>query len=120
MMHQTKISGIVLLLFFTFCQVMGVMCVVPDLSLTDDVAKLTEDMSPMTCPIDGMVMCPPSASSSPTRQLKHVATNDRDQTPVLIGSVAVITTVSIAGPWSWSSATSIVPISIASSSVLRI
>lgn len=120
MTYQTKMRGVAVVLFFAFCQVLGAMCAMPDLSLAGDVAKLTEDMSHMTCPMDGTIMCPPSASSSPERQLKHAATSDLSQTPILLGSVPAVTVVSISGPWSWSSASSLVPISIASSSVLRI
>jgi hypothetical protein len=120
MIHHAKIRFVSLVLFFAFCQVSGTMCAVPDLSLADDVAKLAEDMSHMTCPMDGTIMCPPSANSSPERHLKHPAASDLNQTPVLPVSVATVTVTSISEPWSWGSASSIVPISIASSSVLRI
>lgn len=118
MFGQANIRFMVLV--FAFCQVMGAMCTAPDLSLATDVEKLAEDLSHMTCLMDGTFMCPPSAVSSPERQLKHAATIDLNQTPVLLGSVAPVTAVSISGPWSWDSASSVVPISIASSSVLRI
>jgi len=96
------------------------MCALPDLSLADDVAKLAEEMSHMTCPMDGTIMCPPSVSSSPARQLKHAITSDLNKMPVSIGATAVVIVVSISRSWSWSRASSIVPISIASSSVRRI
>ena len=112
-----------MVLVFAFCQVMGAMCTAPDLSLANNIEKLAEDMSHMPCLMDGTLMCPPSANSSPERQLKHVEAGDLNQTPMLFGSVAavaLVTAVSISGSWSGNSASSIVPISIASSSVLRI
>lgn len=117
---KVRMRLFILVLLFALCQIIGTMCTVPDLSLADNAAQLAEDMSHMTCPMDGTIMCPPSAMSSPERQLKHAATIDLNQTPVLLGSVTAVTAVSIAVSWSWNSASSIVPSSIASSSVLRI
>ena len=109
-----------LVLFFVFCQVIGTMCVVPDVSVANDVAKLAEDMSHMICPMGGTIMCPPSATSSPERQLRHAAASDLDQTPLPSNAVTILGMAHIPTPWSWESVSSIVPISIASSSVLRI
>ena len=109
-----------LVLLFAFCQIVGTMCTVPDLSLADDTVQLSEETSDMVCPMDGTIMCPPSAVSSPERQLKHAATIDLNQTPVLLSPVAASTASPILESLSWSSASEIVPISIASSSVLRI
>lgn len=109
-----------MVLAFAFCQVMGVMCLVPDLSLAEEVPQLAGEMSHASCPMDGTLACPPSLTSSPERQIQistiagvyaaQIVANDA-RTPVShsarpIGSVG--------------SAYSIVPISIASSSVLRI
>ncbi len=112
--------SISLVLFFAFCQIIGAMCAVPDLSLADDVAQLGEDLHHMACPMDGTIMCPPSAISSPERQLKHTVSTDMNQTPVLLSPVAAIITPSISIPWSWISASELVPIFITASSVLRI
>ncbi|OQW36165.1 MAG: hypothetical protein A4E19_00465 [Nitrospira sp. SG-bin1] len=109
-----------LVLLFALCQIVGTMCMVPDLSLADDTARLAEEMSDMACPMDGTIMCSPSAVSSPERQLKHAATIDLNHTPVLLSPVAASTASPILESLSWSSASEIVPISIASSSVLRI
>lgn len=113
-------QSISLVLLFAFCQVIGTMCAVPDLSLADDIGQLAEDMSAMACPMDGTIMCPPSAMSSPERQIKHSVAIDLNQMPVLLGPVAVAVHFVTSVPWCWSSASELVPISIASSSVLRI
>ncbi len=118
MFPLTNMKFVALLLVFTFCQVLGTMCVLPDLSWADDVASLLEER--MACPMDGTIMCPPAATSSPERQAKHTAGVDLEHTSVPPGAVTTLTAATIPTPWSWSSAYSIVPISIASSSVLRI
>ena len=74
----------------------------------------------MACPMDGTMMCPPSLTSSPERQMKNNMVMDIDHETILFGLAAVLTVPSTPTLWSWSSAYSIVPISIGSSSVLRI
>lgn len=118
MAHQTNTRILTLALLFAFCQVIGTMCAVPDLSLAEDAARLAQDMSGMVCPMDGTIMCPPSATSSPERQIKPPAAVDVDQMPP--PTVAVTATSLASTLWSWSSVHPIAPISIASSSVLRI
>jgi hypothetical protein len=95
------------------------MCSLPDLSETQDTALLVEDHR--ACPMDGTIMCPPSLTSSPERQTKPIVFADVDHSPVLHNTAASVLTVrSASPPWSRSNALSIVPISIESSSVLRI
>lgn len=120
MIVKTQMRLISLFLFFALCQIIGIMCVVPDLSLASDRVQLAEDMRHIACPMDGTTMCPLSAISSPERQLKQSVAIDLNQTPVLLGPVAAATPFITSVPWSWSSASELVPISIASSSVLRI
>lgn len=117
---KAQMRLISLVLFFALCQVIGTMCAVPDLSLAKDGAQLVEDMHHVACPMDGTIMCPLSAVSSPERQLRHVAAIELDQAPLLPSTVTVLTAAPFPTPWSWESVFSIVPISIASSSVLRI
>ncbi len=107
-----------LVLFFTLCQVMGAVCALPDLSVAEGATLLVEEG--MACPMDGTSMCPPSATSSPERQVKNGAAIDLDHGPILLSSAAVLTAPSVPTQWSQGSARSIVPISIGSSSVLRI
>lgn len=109
-----------LVLLFTLCQIVGTMCTVPDLSLADDAARLAEEMSHMACPMDGTSMCPLSAVSSPERQSKPPATTDLDQIAIRLSPVEASTVYPPCEFLSWSSASEFVPISIASSSVLRI
>jgi hypothetical protein len=109
-----------LVLFFALCQIVGTMCTVPDLSLAEDAARLAEGISHMACPMDGTSMCPLSTVSSPERQLRQAATTNLDQTPVLLNPVTASAVSSTLESSSWSSASGFVPISIASSSVLRI
>lgn len=117
---KAQMRSLSLVLFFVLCQVLGTMCAVPDLSLADDIGQLAEDMSDMACPMDGTSMCPPSAMSSPERQLKHSVTIDLHQIPVLSGPATAVTAFPTSVPLCWNSASELVPISIASSSVLRI
>lgn len=109
-----------LILLFALCQIVGTMCTVRDLSLADEAARLTEKMNHMACPMDGTIMCPLSAVSSPERQSKHPATTDLNQIAILLSPVVASTAIPIIESLSWSSASEFVPISIASSSVLRI
>ena len=109
---------ILLILFFTFCQVIGTMCVIPDVSIAVDIPTLVEE--DMSCPMDGTIMCPPSITSSSERQVKHIAVAQIDDTAVSLLPVAIFAVFSSLMLWTWSSAYSLVPISIASSSVLRI
>lgn len=120
MIHRMNMWLISLVLVFAFCQVIGTMCAVPDLSMTNDGAQLAEDMSHMSCPMDGTNMCPPSAISSPERQLKHVVTINVDRAALMPSAATILAAVPIPTLYSWSSVFSIVPLSIASSSVLRI
>jgi hypothetical protein len=73
----------------------------------------------MACPMDGTIMCPPSITSSPER-IKHSMVMDLDHAMILLSPAGVLTVHSVLTLWSWSSVCSIVPISIGSSSVLRI
>jgi hypothetical protein len=109
-----------LVLFFALCQIIGTMCAVQDLPLANDVAQLTEDMSGMACPMDGTIMCPPSLTASPERQIKNTMVMVVDPVLSFVSPIGVSASVSSEMLWSWSIAYSIVPISISSSSVLRI
>lgn len=105
-------------LVFALCQVIGTMCVLPDIATAGDAAALVEEN--LVCPMDGTIMCPSSLTSSPERQVKNSSTMDVDHSAIVIGASTVATSPSAPTPWSWSSVLSIVPISIESSSVLRI
>ena len=109
---------ILLVLLFTFCQVIGTMCVIPDVSMAMDTPVLMEEG--MSCPMDGTIMCPPSITSSSERQVKHIAVAQIDDTAVSLVPVTIFAVFSSLMLWAWSSAYSLVPISISSSSVLRI
>lgn len=111
-------QNILLVLFFTFCQVIGTMCVLPDVSLAADIPALME--VGMSCPMDGTIMCPPSITSSLERQVKHTSLAVVDDAPVSLVPVFLNSVASSRILWAWSSAYSLVPISISSSSVLRI
>jgi hypothetical protein len=115
-----KMQSFSVVLLFALCQIIGTMCTVEDLWLADDAAQLVEEINHMACPMDGTLMCPPSAVSSPERQLRQAATTNLDQTPVLLNPVTASAVSSTLESSSWSSASGFVPISIASSSVLRI
>ena len=109
-----------MVLIFAFCQVMGVMCAVPDLSLADDVPHLAGEMSHAACPMDGTFACLPSLTSSPERQIPIGTVSDVVAAQILFSAATTPVTPSAQPISSVSSAYSIVPISIASSSVLRI
>jgi hypothetical protein len=108
------------ILVFAFCQVIGVMCAVPDLSLADDMPQLAGKMSHAACPMDGTIMCPPSLTSSPERQVPISSVADVYAPPILVSGATTLVSLSARPIESVGSAHSIVPMSIASSSVLRI
>ena len=118
MTRRVKMLYVVLVFFFTLCQVIGTTCALPDLSVAADAALLVEEG--IACPMDGTTMCPPSLTSSPERQIKHSMVSDVDHAPILLRPAVVLPVPSVWMQWSWSSAFFIVPISISSSSVLRI
>jgi hypothetical protein len=117
---KTQMRIFTLVLFFALCQIIGTMCTVPDLSLADDAARLTKEMNHMACPMDGTIMCPPSLTASSERQVKNSMVVVVDPVLSLVSGPEVPKSVSLGMIWSWSSAYSSVPISISSSSVLRI
>ena len=118
MIQRVTTKYVALVLLFTFCQVIGSMCTLSDLSMAEEATTMVEEH--MACPMDGTIMCPPSITSSPERQLKHSIVMDVDHAPMLISLVAGLPVPSVLAQWSWSSVCSIVPLSIGSSSVLRI
>ena len=118
MCRRVPLQFIALVIVFTFCQVIGTMCALPNLSEAEETAILVEKS--MACPMDGTIMCPPSLTASPERQIKNSMVVEVDPVPSLVSRAEVPAGVSIEMMWSWSSAYSIVPISISSFSVLRI
>jgi len=74
---------------FLFCQVIGVMCAIPDLAMGREAMILSEGT--MACPMDGTIMCPPSITSSPERQIKHSMVMDLDHAMILLSPAAVLT-----------------------------
>jgi hypothetical protein len=103
---------------FAFCQVIGAMCVLPDLLVAEETAILVE--KGVACPMEGTLMCPPSATSSPERQVKNGAVADAGQTLAVPSVRRILTNPSAEPEWSWSSDFSLVLLSMSSSSVLRI
>ena len=103
---------------FIFCQVIGAMCALPDLPEAQETAILVEES--MVCPMDGTIMCPPSLTASPERQIKNSMVVVVDPVPSLVSRADVPAAVSLEMIESWSSAYSLVPLSISSSSVLLI
>ncbi|MDP3091697.1 MAG: hypothetical protein Q8N04_13530 [Nitrospira sp.] len=118
MIPRIHIQYVTLVLFFAFCQVIGATCVLPDLSLAGEATILVEEH--MACPMEGATMCPPSLIASPERHTKDSMVPDGDHAPISLSSAARLTVHSAPTLWSWSSVLCIVPISIGSSSVLRI
>ncbi|MBH0190996.1 MAG: hypothetical protein HP494_03715 [Nitrospira sp.] len=117
MISQLHVRYMALVLLFTFCQVIGSMCAMPDLAEAYE-AAFVEDR--MACPMDGALMCPPSLTSSPERQIKNNLVAEVDHVLIPAGFRAIMAGRFIQARWSLDSAYSIVPISIESSSVLRI
>ncbi len=119
MIRRVDTKYVALLLFFTFCQVIGSMCALPSLSVAEETATLVEER--MACPMDGTVMCPPSLTSSPERQSKQsVVVRDVTPATMLLSPGDGLTRLSASTQCSWSNVCSIVPLSIDSSPVLRI
>jgi len=118
MIRRFDMQYVALVCFFTLCQVSGTVCALPDLSVAAGAALLVEEG--MACPMEGATMCPSSLTSSPERQIKNSRIMDVDHATTLLGSAAVLTVQCTPTLSPWSSACSMVPISISFSSVLRI
>lgn len=56
---------------FRTMQIIRIMYAVPDIPLADNLAQLAEEMTDVACPIDGTIMCPPSRTAFPERQIKN-------------------------------------------------
>ena len=120
MIPRVHTRYIALVLVFAFCQVIGAMCALPDFSMAEGATLFVQEEEEMACPMDGTTMCPPSATSSPERQVKNGAVADADQTSAVPSVLRLLTNPSAEPQWSWSSDFSLVPLSLRSSSVLRI
>ena len=113
-----RFSFVTISIAFVVCQVIGTMCVLPDAASARQMTMFIEEN--MQCPMDATIMCPPSAISSPERQLKSGVALDPDDASILPNLVSLRSSTITPTPWSWSSVFSIVPLSIVSSCVLRI
>ena len=118
MIRRVNTQYVALVFFFALCQVIGTMCALSDLSVAEDAVLLAEER--MACPMDGVTMCPPSLTSSPERQIKNSTVFDIDHATILLNPSTMLTAPSAQARCSWSSAHSIVPVSIGTFSVLRI
>lgn len=119
MIQRVKTKYVALLLLFTFCQVIGSMCTLSDLSMAEEATTMVEEH--MACPMDGTIMCPPSITSSPERQLRQsIIVMDVAHATILLSRGAVLTVSPTPMQSSWNNICSIVPLSINSSPVLRI
>lgn len=117
MMHTRPIAFVII---FAICRVAGVMCTLPDLSPIQETMSLVEGRSGMMCLVGDALMCPPAVTSNPERQAKDNVTLDKDHSQNVV--TAVPTTHQF---WdhkirSGNDVHFLIPISIASSSVLRI
>lgn len=119
MIQRVKTKYVALVLLFTFCQVIGSMCTLSDLSMAEEATTMVEEH--MACPMDGTIMCPPSITSSPERQLRQsIIVLDVAHATILLSPGVVLTIFPTPTQCSWSNVCSIVPLSIDSSPVLRI
>lgn len=118
MFRRVPLQLIALVIVFTFCQVIGTMCALPDLSEAEGTAILVENS--MACPMDGTIMCPPSLTASPERQIKNSLVVDLDYALIPDNHTEAPASLPVQASWFSSDAYSIVPISVSSSSVLRI
>lgn len=87
--------------------------------MAEELAQLAQEMNDVACPMDGAIMCPPLLTASPERQLKSAMVVEVGPGLSLANHPRIPTDVS-PEMWSWSTAYSLVPLSIESSSVLRI
>lgn len=118
MIQRVNIPYFALVFLFILCQVIGTTCALSDLPVAAGAAPFLEEG--MACPMEGAVMCPPSLTSSPERQIKNGTVSDVDHAPILLSFSTALTSPPVSAPWSGSSVLSLVPISISSSSALRI
>lgn len=74
LVRGVRFGPFALVVFFSFCQVFGLMCALPHVVLADDTTVLSEE--PMVCPMQAGFMCPPLLTSSPDRQVKSQPASD--------------------------------------------
>ena len=118
MILRVRMRSFALVFFFTLCQVMGTVCALPDLTVAEGMTSLVENG--MVCPMHGTNICPLPLTSSPERQIKDSIVKDVGDATTLLSPAVALTVPSGRMLWCWSSDYSLVPLSISSSSVLRI
>lgn len=118
MIQRVTMKYVALVLLFTFCQVIGSMCTLPDLSMAEEATTMMEEH--VACPMDDTIMCPPSLTSSSARQLKNSDVTGVNHATILLSLGAVATVLPAPTQCFRSNVCSIVPLSIDSSPVLRI
>lgn len=118
MIQRVTMKYVAVVLIFTFCQVIGSMCTLPNLSMAEESATMVEEH--VACPMDDTVMCPPSLTSSSVRQLKNSDVTGVNHATILLSLGAMVTVLSAPTQCFRSNVSSIVPLSIDSSPVLRI
>lgn len=118
MFRRAHTQYIALTIFFAFCQVIGTMCALPTVSVAEEVALLVEDT--MVCPMDGTIMCPPSMTSSPERQVKNGKVADIYHAVIGTTLRTVLPTLSVETLWSRSREFPLVLPRIVALPVLRI
>lgn len=109
-----------LVLVFALCQVTGAMCAMPGVSVAWEVPQLAEEMSHAGCSMDGALACPPSLTSSHERQVQISTVSDVDAAQIVANGATTPVSSSARPIGSVGTTYSIVLVSIASSSVLRI
>jgi hypothetical protein len=105
------------LILFAFCQIIGSMCGLPDMSVAHE-GGISEKGN-IACPMDGALACPPSLTSSPERQIKIITVADVYAAQIFATGATTPLSPPVQPNVSVGNAYSIVPITIASS-VLRI
>jgi hypothetical protein len=118
MIRRVNTQYLALVFFFALCQVFGTVSALPDLSVAEGAASLVENG--IVCPMHGTNICPLSLTSFSERRIKNSMVSDVDHAAVLLSVSTALTSPSVPAPRSGRSVLSIVPISIGSSSVLRI
>ena len=87
MIPRVETRYVALVLVFAFCQVIGAMCALLNLSVAEGAALFVE--GGRACPMDGPTICPSSLTSSPERKIKNSTVMDVDHETILLSPAAV-------------------------------
>ncbi len=115
-----RTAAVLTMLVFILCQVIGIMCVVPDFSMAEESISSVDEGLNTVCPMDKTTDCDPSMTSSAEREVRYgaIVLSNQEPNSFAFGDMHIL--VCIPQQSTLNSDSSITPIPTAPPLVLRI